>query len=66
MASLFSKPKIPKPTPAEPAPSPVMVDEDRVSRDNMDRLRRRKGRASTILSAGAGPTAVGQKKAMGV
>ncbi len=67
MASLFSKPKVPKPTPAEPAPSPITVDEDRVSRDTQDRLRRRRGRASTLLSGGnaQGAGSLGLKTALG-
>ncbi len=67
MASLFSKPRVPKPTPAEPAPSPITVDEDRISRDTQDRLRRRRGRASTLLSGGNAPNAgsVGMKVALG-
>lgn len=64
MASVFSKPKIPKPVPAEPAPSPVMVDEDRLARDTQDRLRRRRGRASTILNSGPAGS-VELKKALG-
>lgn len=64
MTALFSKPKIPKPTPAEPAPSPITVNEDRLAQDNLDRIRRRRGRASTVLNAGPAGS-VGLKKALG-
>lgn len=52
MSGLFSKPKIPKPIPPEPIPPPVMVDEARVEQTTFDRLRRKRGRVSTILSGG--------------
>jgi len=64
MSSLFSKPKIPKPIPPEPAPSPITVDDDRVARDSQDRLRRRRGRASTLLNTGAAG-GLGVKTALG-
>jgi hypothetical protein len=64
MTSLFGKPKIPKQTPPEPPPSPIMVDEDRVSRDELTRLRKKKGRASTILNTGPAGS-VGLKTALG-
>ena len=64
MASLFSKPKIPKPIPPEPAPAPLSVNDDLISQQTQDRLRRRKGRASTLLSGGGEPN-VGLKQALG-
>lgn len=48
MASLFSKPKIPTPEAAKPAPT---VDEARVRTDDMLRNRQRRGRAATQLVA---------------
>lgn len=67
MSSLFSKPKVPKPTPAEPAPSPITVNEDRVAQETQDRLRRRRGRAATLLSGGNAPASgtVAIKTALG-
>jgi hypothetical protein len=67
MSGLFKKPKPQKIPAPEPPPSPIMVDTDRVSRENTDRLRRKRGRASTILSGGLGDSAgaVGLKKALG-
>lgn len=68
MSSLFSTPKIPKPIPPEPAPSPITVNDDQVALETQDRLRKRRGRASTILSGGVAPASGGLavKKAMGV
>jgi hypothetical protein len=64
VSNLFGKPKIPKQTPPEPPPSPVSVDDDRVAVDELTRLRRKKGRASTILNTGPAGT-VGKKTALG-
>lgn len=65
MSSLFGKPHIPKPTPPEPAPSPLSVNQDVVDLQTRDRLRKKKGRASTLLSVGSNPGGVGVKKALG-
>lgn len=46
MGGLF-KPKMPK---VEQAPPPPTVDEAQVRRNEVDRMRRRRGRAATILS----------------
>jgi hypothetical protein len=63
---LFGKPKIPKAIPPEPAPSPLTVNEDVVDLQTRDRLRRKKGRASTVLTdGGSAPTGVGIKTALG-
>lgn len=64
MGGLFGKPKVPKQTPPEPPPPPITVNEDVVTRQGLDRVRRKKGRASTLLSTGA-PTSVGLKTATG-
>lgn len=45
MASLFSKPKIPKPTPTPPAPT---VDDARERIEESRTRRRRVGRTSTV------------------
>jgi hypothetical protein len=53
-------------TPPEPAPSPLTVNEDVVDLQTRDRLRRKKGRASTVLTdGGSAPTGVGIKTALG-
>lgn len=65
MGSLFGKPKIPKQTPPEPPPPPITVNEDVVTRQGLDRNRRKRGRASTLLSSG-GSTPVALKTATGV
>lgn len=58
MGGLFSGPKAPKPPPppAPPPPTPT-VDEAAQSSEAEDKLRRRKGRASTVLSQDAGDLA---------
>lgn len=54
MTSIF-RPKMPTP---EPAAAPPTIDEAAKASDYMDRLRRRRGRASTILVPdGAQPAA---------
>jgi hypothetical protein len=62
---MFGKPKIPKQTPPEPPPPPITVNEDVVSRQGLDRIRRKKGRASTLLSGGNPGGVVGYKTATG-
>lgn len=66
MGSLFSKPKIPKPTPPEPTPAPITVNDDVISQETADRMRRRKGRASTLLAKGAQSPTLGVKSLTGV
>jgi hypothetical protein len=51
MGGLFSKPKMPKVE--APAPLPV-VDQGTVDRQASDLMKRRKGRAATDLTSGAG------------
>ncbi len=65
MGSLLGKPKIPVQKPPEPAPSPLTVNEDVVAMQTQDRLRRKKGRASTLLSSGSPSGVVGTKVALG-
>lgn len=50
MGGLFSKPKIPKPPPVP------TIDETRQNQDILDRIRRRRGRAATILTGPQGDT----------
>lgn len=49
MSAVFSKPKTPKPP--EPVKTPTK-DDARIAVEQKDRVRRRKGRVSTILSTG--------------
>ena len=52
MGALFSKPKVPKPTPAEMSPT---VDDARLNVEDARRRRLRRGRASTdLVSAESG------------
>ena len=60
MTALFSKPK----APPEAAPVPT-VNEAANAQDFSDRLRRRKGRASTILVPDATAPASGAKALLG-
>lgn len=64
MSGMFKKPKVPKPQPTPPAPT---VDEAEQRRIEQDRLRRRQGRASTILSRRdtGGMTSVGTSRLLG-
>lgn len=52
MSNPFKKPKIKIPTPP-PVPT---IDETRQNRDLLDRARRRRGRAATILTGPRGDT----------
>lgn len=67
MAFLFRAPKLPKsPEAPEPPRAPPQVDEARQSLEQRDKLRRRRGRASTILTNNAGEVpAVGTKTLTG-
>jgi hypothetical protein len=51
MSGIFSKPKMPEPPPPPaPPPAPPGMDEARQARMQADELRRRRGRAATVLS----------------
>jgi hypothetical protein len=54
MAALFSKPKIPDIPKAEPIPPTPTVDEAMTRQTEADRLNRRRGRASNILTGQGG------------
>lgn len=54
MGGIFSKPKAPPPPPPPAPPPPVpTIDDAANSSEAEDKLRRRKGRASTVLSQGS-------------
>lgn len=58
MGGLFKGPKPPKPAqPPEPPPPPVREDAEAVAENNANMLRRRRGRAASILTADAGDSA---------
>lgn len=63
MSGLF-KPKMPK---IEPTAPPPTVDEAQVRRNELDRMRRRRGRASTILTDEGGQStgSVGVNRLLG-
>jgi len=62
-------PKTPTPPPVVVQPPPVVEDTQSKAQDEADQLRRRQGRASTILSngsdSGTGAPAVGTKTLLG-
>lgn len=51
MSGIFSKPKITPPAPIE-MPQAARVDEQQLDRERGDIMRRRRGRAATVLGAG--------------
>jgi hypothetical protein len=60
MSGIFSKPKMPPPPAPIEMPKTPVVDQVQVDRDRGDMMRRRKGRAATVLTAGAGGDAMGE------
>ena len=50
MSGIFSKPKITPPAPIE-MPQAARVDEQQLDRERGDIMRRRRGRAATVLGA---------------
>ena len=61
MSGVFSKPKMPPPPPPAPVEmtkAPV-VDQVQVERDAGDMLKRRRGRAATVLTDGGGSVGMG-------
>jgi hypothetical protein len=54
MAGIFSSPKAPPPPPPIEMPKTPTVDQVQVDRDRADMMRRRRGRAATILTDGSG------------
>jgi hypothetical protein len=68
MSSLFSKPSSPKiPDPPAPAAPPAKTDTAAAGQSEADRLRRRRGTASTILTSDttAAPGSVATKTLLG-
>jgi len=72
MSGIFGSPKTPEPPPPPAAPPPPPgVDEAKASRMQADELRRRQGRAATVLTQKEGMLAsaetpkVGTKKLLG-
>lgn len=57
MGQIFSRPSVPPPPPPVEMPKVPVVDKTIVERNAADMLRRRRGRAATIL---AGETGTGQ------
>jgi len=61
MSGIFSKPKMPPPPAPIEMPKTPVVDQVQVDRDRGDMMRRRRGRAATVLTGGAaGTDAMGQ------
>ena len=60
MSGVFSKPKMPPPPAPIEMPKTPVVDQVQVDRDRGDMMRRRRGRAATVLTAGAGGDAMGE------
>jgi len=68
MTGVFSKPKMPPPPAPIAMPQTPVVDRVQVERDRSDMLKRRRGRAATVLtnSGGAVPEgSVATKKLLG-
>ena len=65
MSSLFKTPKIPKPPPPTPMPDPEDVEARPAKRAQMDMMRQRGGRESTILSTGGNSSQDYSKKSLG-
>lgn len=63
MGALFSKPKVPPPPAPIEMPKTPVVDQVMMDRDRADMMRRRQGRAATVLagksSAGSGALPAG-------
>jgi hypothetical protein len=59
MSGVFSKPKMPPPPPPMEMPRTATVDDTQVERERGDIMRRRRGRAATILTSGAGDGGMG-------
>jgi hypothetical protein len=54
MAGIFSKPKTPPPPPPIEMPQQAKVDETQLDRERGDMMRRRRGRAATVLTSDVG------------
>jgi hypothetical protein len=69
MSGIFSKPKMPPPPPPVEMPQAAKVDEAQIDRERGDMMRRRRGRAATVLATGTGegvaPGSVATKSLLG-
>ena len=54
MSGIFSKPKMPPPPAPMETPRAATVDEAQLERERGDIMRRRRGRAATVLTSGSG------------
>ena len=54
MSGVFSKPKMPPPPAPMDMPRAATVDKVQLERDRGDIMRRRRGRAATVLTSGSG------------
>jgi hypothetical protein len=59
MSGIFSKPKMPPPPAPVEMPKAPVVDQARLDQDRGDALRRRRGRAATVLTEGGGMVGAG-------
>ena len=57
----FDPPKVPKPAPPAPKPTP----ETEAAEDMLKRLRKKRGRASTIIAGDLEPMDVGKRSLLG-
>jgi hypothetical protein len=53
MSGIFSKPKMPAPPAPIEMPQSTRVDQMQVDRDRSDMMKRRRGRAATVLTGGS-------------
>jgi hypothetical protein len=68
MSGIFSKPKMPPPPAPIEMPKTPVVDQVQVERDRSDMLKRRRGRAATVLTNSGGVVpegSVAAKKLLG-
>jgi hypothetical protein len=60
MSGIFRRIKTPQPFAPIEMPKTPVVDQVQIDRDRGDMMRRRRGRAATVLTAGAGGDAMGE------
>ena len=67
MSGIFSKPKMPPPPAPMEMPRAATVDEAQLERERGDIMRRRRGRAATVLTSGSavGAGSVAAKSLLG-
>lgn len=59
MSGIFSKPKMPPPPPPIEMPKTPIIDQARLDQDRGDIMRRRRGRAATVLMGSSGSVGSG-------